>query len=257
VFKSDNGERMECRTKSDLLCVTGLEFEAVKSVSTTLESAVTETNLTMRFEPLPEELDFVSSAWNLVQGLIAENQDQNRDPRDSSITPGNPSNLPVPYKSAEELFTAFSRTLTARSNHDKHAAFANVDAQSLVWFSHHFRDRIYRVSALERLKYQLKEKLAPPLTLCDFQSDLVSTCSWRRFFITTGGYMGVGPPSMRVDDQIVVLFGSCVPFVVRKESSNDSCYSVVGECYVHGIMDGELAHAWSGSRAVKKHFEFI
>lgn len=59
----------------------------------------------------------------------------------------------------------------------------------------------------------------------------------RRFFTTLGGYMGIGPPGMRPDDSICVFLGGNVPWVVRREGHE---YTLVGECYVHGIMDGEF-----------------
>ncbi|PMD29684.1 hypothetical protein L207DRAFT_444914, partial [Hyaloscypha variabilis F] len=38
--------------------------------------------------------------------------------------------------------------------------------------------------------------------------------------------------------EIVCIFlGGNVPFVLR--ARNDSKYQLIGECYVHGVMDGE------------------
>lgn len=59
----------------------------------------------------------------------------------------------------------------------------------------------------------------------------------RRFFISLGGYMGIGPPGMRSGDSICVFLGGNVPWVVRQEGHE---YELIGECYVHGIMDGEF-----------------
>ncbi|KAH7244510.1 heterokaryon incompatibility protein-domain-containing protein [Fusarium redolens] len=66
--------------------------------------------------------------------------------------------------------------------------------------------------------------------------------SWyRRLFVTNGGYIGLAPPSAQLGDEVVLLSGGRVPFVVRKRNLNiQECYSIVGEAYVHGIMDGEL-----------------
>ncbi|KAK4185609.1 hypothetical protein QBC35DRAFT_476227, partial [Podospora australis] len=77
--------------------------------------------------------------------------------------------------------------------------------------------------------------------------------SRRRFFITSSGFMGLGPVGMRVGDQLHILLGGKTPFVLRPAESGDEVgffrdiedmvgridKEVVGDCYVHGIMDGE------------------
>lgn len=60
--------------------------------------------------------------------------------------------------------------------------------------------------------------------------------SYGRFFVTERGYIGVGPHTTKVDDMICVFAGGVVPFVLEE---NYCTYTVVGECYVHGIMYGE------------------
>ncbi|KAK5655192.1 hypothetical protein OQA88_6091 [Cercophora sp. LCS_1] len=53
--------------------------------------------------------------------------------------------------------------------------------------------------------------------------------------------LGLGPEVAEVGDWIVVAEGGCVPLVVRKCENDESAWRLVGECYVHGIMDGEVA----------------
>jgi len=60
----------------------------------------------------------------------------------------------------------------------------------------------------------------------------------RRFFVTEKGYMGLGPSSMEEGDIVYVLSGGQVPFIVRPTILAEGL-SLVGESYVHGIMDGE------------------
>ena len=60
----------------------------------------------------------------------------------------------------------------------------------------------------------------------------------RKFGVTSNGYMGLFPQTTRVGDQICVISGGYIPFVVRRQSEND--FQLVGECYVHGIMNGEV-----------------
>jgi hypothetical protein len=64
----------------------------------------------------------------------------------------------------------------------------------------------------------------------------------RRFFITEKGYVGLGPLDAQMGDEVFILQGGQVPFVLRRfEYQGDlSCRNLVGDCYVHGIMHGEF-----------------
>lgn len=60
---------------------------------------------------------------------------------------------------------------------------------------------------------------------------------------TEGGYIGLGAHPTQEGDQIWVLPGGRVPFVlrpVRSESDGATRYRLVGEAYIHGIMYGEV-----------------
>ncbi|PVH81059.1 hypothetical protein DL98DRAFT_514960 [Cadophora sp. DSE1049] len=54
-------------------------------------------------------------------------------------------------------------------------------------------------------------------------------------------YVGMVPKGARVGDLLVLLWGAEVPFVLRERLGMDGVmeYQIVGECYVHGVMDGE------------------
>ncbi|MCJ1400145.1 hypothetical protein MMC11_003349 [Xylographa trunciseda] len=60
----------------------------------------------------------------------------------------------------------------------------------------------------------------------------------RKFMVTEGGLMGLGPPDAAKGDKVVVLFGCSVPVLLRNPASK--WWTFVGESYVHGIMDGEM-----------------
>lgn len=69
----------------------------------------------------------------------------------------------------------------------------------------------------------------------------------RRIFGTKDGYLGLGPSDIRNGDQVYIFEGGNVPFIVRKAPNRiilgeqaEKCFELVGDCYVHGIMDGEL-----------------
>jgi hypothetical protein len=63
--------------------------------------------------------------------------------------------------------------------------------------------------------------------------------SYGRFFVTQRGYIGVGPKTTKAYNHICVFAGGVVPFVLEKRSRT---YSLIGECYVHGIMYGEFSN---------------
>jgi len=58
-----------------------------------------------------------------------------------------------------------------------------------------------------------------------------------RMFRTPNNYLGMGPISSQVGDEIWVLKGSRVPFILRRKGTGQ--YQLIGEAYVHGIMHGE------------------
>jgi hypothetical protein len=60
----------------------------------------------------------------------------------------------------------------------------------------------------------------------------------RNIFITKSGYLGLGPQHVEVGDHVVILHDAKVPFVFRP--CNNSQFELVGESYIHGIMDGEF-----------------
>ncbi|KAJ0116357.1 hypothetical protein J7T55_007337 [Diaporthe amygdali] len=61
----------------------------------------------------------------------------------------------------------------------------------------------------------------------------------KSFIISTGGYVGVSPPSTRIGDEIFVIVGCQQPLVLRRCLNGANQYSVVGVCYVEGCARGE------------------
>ena len=64
----------------------------------------------------------------------------------------------------------------------------------------------------------------------------------RTMFATQRGYIGLGRPTAEVGDVICFLYGGAVPMILRPQGSH---YLLVGDCYIHEIMDGE-ALQWPG-----------
>jgi hypothetical protein len=69
--------------------------------------------------------------------------------------------------------------------------------------------------------------------------------SERRAFITKDGFLSLGPEGLRIGDHVFILSGSNVPFALgaldkKKTGELKTQYRLVGDCYVHGIMNGEM-----------------
>lgn len=73
--------------------------------------------------------------------------------------------------------------------------------------------------------------------------DRVQRIVWNRRFIKIetqkANHFGLGPPKCDKGDLVCILFGCSVPVILRMSPKNEDKYTFVGECYVHGMMDGE------------------
>jgi hypothetical protein len=58
-------------------------------------------------------------------------------------------------------------------------------------------------------------------------------------FLTSQGFLGVGPKFTKVGDEVWILYEGHTPFTLRPYGREDLHYSLVGDCYMHGVMRGE------------------
>ena len=77
-----------------------------------------------------------------------------------------------------------------------------------------------------------------PGIIFEFLRRVQSVIWGRRLAILDQGYVVLGPRSCEIDDLVCILHGCSVPVLLRRRS-NMHGYTFVGECYVHGMMDGE------------------
>lgn len=76
----------------------------------------------------------------------------------------------------------------------------------------------------------------------DFPAEFLNTDELQRLskraFSTTQGYIGLVQNGIHTGDVVVVIYGARTPFVIRGVGGDR--YQLIGDCYVHGIMDGEF-----------------
>ncbi|KAK4079051.1 hypothetical protein Trihar35433_156 [Trichoderma harzianum] len=76
----------------------------------------------------------------------------------------------------------------------------------------------------------------------------------RIFARTESGYYVLGPAVMEKGDVICVLFGGKLPFCLRPVGKR---YLLVGECYTHGLMEGEALDMMKRGECSEKEFEIV
>jgi hypothetical protein len=75
----------------------------------------------------------------------------------------------------------------------------------------------------------------------------------RSFFVSSKGYMGLGPLDAKVGDEICVLLGCNQPLVIRRVGDH---HLVVGQCYVYGMMFGEMMDEMEAGKLKVETFHF-
>ena len=73
-----------------------------------------------------------------------------------------------------------------------------------------------------------------------YMAAFINRCKHRKEFLTSSGPLGLGNERIQPNDELVVLIGGGLPFLLRKQGDD---HSLVCPCYVEGITDGE---AWRG-----------
>jgi hypothetical protein len=102
-------------------------------------------------------------------------------------------------------------------------------------FDHHLAEMLFKTI----LKMSSMKALAPIYHDRGY-ADGAETAAGRKFAVTERGLMALIPPNSQIGDEVCVLFGMEVPFILRRASGfQEEAYHLVGESYVHGIMDGE------------------
>jgi hypothetical protein len=82
-----------------------------------------------------------------------------------------------------------------------------------------------------------------------------AACAHRRLLVSKRGYIGLAPWNARPGDIVAVLYGGSTPFLLRP-GSTPGVYSLVGECFVYGIMGGE-ALGWEHAIAAARDFRIV
>ncbi|KAK3331733.1 heterokaryon incompatibility protein-domain-containing protein [Cercophora scortea] len=163
---------------------------------------------------------------------------------------------PAPRSTYSREFRVLCQ-IAARNPADVYPTFSE-------WFKHNKNLRIGGITLEEAI--QATASLGPMGTyleprqrasgdkLSELSQDIYAISGWRSFLsrsrdttssmgkrliVTNGGLLGMAPREARKGDLVCVLLGCSIPLVLR-EVPGEETFTVVGECYVDGYMNGEV-----------------
>jgi hypothetical protein len=145
------------------------------------------------------------------------------------------------HKKAETLFRQIDAFLGTSSALTRYCEMQRVQAQWRIPIADkesHPSSRFWRrATEQSRIEYKEIRKTDEPVDHLSYAQMMYYTFDARPF-LAEGGFVGLCPMEAKAGDIVAVLLGGNVPFVLRKRGEGG--YEVVGEAYVHGIMDGEV-----------------
>lgn len=232
----------------DFLRVAGHIFETVQQQTDPLPN-ISESEYFVEgwhYPPRDEDKAFVSQAWNIAS-LTTEGHDGTMADLPAAHTGA--QTMTRPYRDPNEVLQSFLYTLVANISEYTESGRADSSEEMLrlgkIWLHTHLdvtmpnRDRLTRLASTLRKMVSFGKDVG-------FQVSFLRVCFGRRFFATQSGFFGIGPTFMRKGDVIAVILGLPVPIMLREVDNptlDGKTYNIVGECYVHGIMDGEWVQA--------------
>jgi hypothetical protein len=214
-FNASNGTKFAFKIKGNLLVVRGFRVDTIKLKGKNLKS---------------EDLDI---SMDNAQGMIQMWHDLLQSNGEVKL-----------YRTGENMTTALAMTLTAgidtgfRALHAEYGSF-------LPNFAAYFLRLLEKLpsgsaaacrSLLGDDAFKLLQRRRVQGSWELYLSAARNTVNNRRLFTTMRDYIGLGPKALREEDQVWVLVGSKIPYVLRAKGQQ---YQFVGECYIHGVMNGE------------------
>lgn len=153
----------------------------------------------------------------------------------------------------QRLREAFWRTLIGNRTFKENPAPSSL-AQGFETYEKFMADIIRNPDRIRNnAKVGLKEQ-EELISMSDFSHPLMRCWAGRRVCVTMKGYIGIVPPRSEIGDKIVVFIGMQTPSVLRMGNGNGGMkHQNIGECYVHGLMNGEIFDTGSPRR----EFELI
>jgi Heterokaryon incompatibility protein (HET) len=152
------------------------------------------------------------------------------------------------YKTDEDIFLALGMTLSCGYNSEEHKINEETRYAEFCDFLTDITQGLFQCPPSLKTQAQVGTQVAPKSDSKTLRRIIYECEFQRRFFRTAKGYIGLGPRSLECKDKVAILFGGSVPFVLREADSSSQRYHLIGESYIHGIMDGAIMDQWTSGK---------
>ncbi|KAK0609423.1 heterokaryon incompatibility protein-domain-containing protein [Immersiella caudata] len=185
-------------------------------------------------DPDTLKLGFGFSEWitsELARVLVVWKQSQSEDSKEKVVSP----KVVAYFKRLNEKFTLWKALMEGEPKEYIHI---DTTTDAAVYVSPETRLRfIPDEAAINRCISPNRIKCPESPCKTRFMSRMLEVKRGHRTFRTPNHYLGMGPVSSQVGDEVWILKGARTPFILRRKGPDQ--YQLIGEAYVHGIMHGE------------------
>ncbi|KAI6086646.1 heterokaryon incompatibility protein-domain-containing protein [Hypoxylon rubiginosum] len=150
------------------------------------------------------------------------------------------------YPTGESILDALSLTLAAGLDHRLRKASNNLSS-----FKADFAAYLSQLLRFLGCDYSFSEDVKGGGDWFNYETLVRRKCHNRSLLFTEKGYLGLGP-DCQAGDVICLMLGSEVPFVLRPRNGY---FQLVGDTYLHGIMEGEGMQCYRDGLLHETQFE--
>ena len=93
-----------------------------------------------------------------------------------------------------------------------------------------------------------------PRVIVELADTILRWLVGRSFIMLDNGFMGIAPLNIESGDLVYILDGAKVPFALKPANTKPTHFKLLGECYIHGIMYGEVTQPKKNKYRRRKSF---
>ena len=151
------------------------------------------------------------------------------------------------YMNGQTMSEVLCRTLTTNRMADEWATLPNPDAPDIVEAKKYVNLLCDCSQNVSHARYPRSNQQIL------FLMWVSAALDHRKLFTATNGYIGLAPEFSRAGDNVCIILGCQTPLILRSDGRGTR--KVIGQCYVHGVMEGEalLGSLPSGWRRGSMH----